>query len=131
WIDEFRKLKASFDASNGIFLSDFKVSPPTPGELLSWRATGFARKEQDVRALYQKLHEQNYRVLPYATPQANKADQEYPLQFDLLVEMVRDSKSPANAVASADAAKTDAKKLEDTKAAEKKPEDTKPAETKP
>ncbi|MEX2286621.1 MAG: pilus assembly protein PilM [Planctomycetaceae bacterium] len=125
WIEEFRRLKASFDAANGIFLSDFKVSPATRGELLSWRATGFARKEQDVRALYQKLHEQNYRVMPYATPQANKADPEYPFQFELLVEMVRDAKSPA--VAAADA--PGAVKAEEQKPAETKKEEAKATET--
>ncbi len=127
WIDEFHRLKASFDAANGIFLSDFKVSPATRGELLSWRATGLARKEQDVRALYQKLHEQNYRVLPYATPQANKADQEYPFQFELLVEMVRDAKMPALAAVVAPGAV----KAEEQKPAEAKSTETpKPAETK-
>ena len=143
WIEQFRDLKASFDVSGGIFLSDFKVTPPTRGELVAWRATGFARKEEDVRTLYQRLYEQRYRLSPYAI-QPSKTDPEYPFQFDLMVELVREGKSAAAVVVpevpkAADAAQTPEKaapveaiKPDGEKPAEpdKKPDAAQPGEDK-
>jgi hypothetical protein len=93
WISQFDELKQSFAAANGIYLSDFRVTPSSvKGEVAGVKATGYARKEDDVRALYRRLYELNYQANPYSISKSD-SNGDYPIQFELSVQLLKGRKA--------------------------------------
>jgi hypothetical protein len=92
WLDQFDELNRVMDGTERIYFTDFRVTPSLRRALGAVHATGFARREIDVRILRQQLADRKYRVTPTSIVRSD-ADPEYPYRFELEIELV-ESREP-------------------------------------
>lgn len=93
-IEVWNYLRNHMPGTDRLYLSELRLQPVTgPDVEARLTGVGFARQRNDVDNLYQQLAENGFRVMPQATSTTSR-DPDYPVRFELNVEILRGNLVP-------------------------------------
>jgi Tfp pilus assembly PilM family ATPase/Tfp pilus assembly protein PilN len=86
WLARMTHLNEVLPGTDRIYLQNYRFTPRAGNSAGHVHADGFARSDDDVFDLYQRLSERGYRVQPQSVPRTSK-DSEYPYRFQLELDL--------------------------------------------
>ncbi|MCA9000173.1 MAG: hypothetical protein KDA80_24460, partial [Planctomycetaceae bacterium] len=89
-VELWTRIQQHLPTTDRIYFTDFRVTPQSGEVVAKITGTGQAKQRADVDDMYQRLAENGFRVTPTATRTARK-DPDFPVQFDLNVDLLRDA----------------------------------------
>lgn len=103
----WNRLRNHMPGTDRLYLSELRLQPVSTEEVEArFTGVGFARLRNDVDNLYQQLAENGFRVTPQATSNTSR-DPDYPVRFELNVDVLRDKVPPLEPPKSVAAEKDD------------------------
>ncbi|MFG0295858.1 MAG: hypothetical protein ACF8PG_08110, partial [Maioricimonas sp. JB045] len=79
-----------------LYLTNLQFAPSARGAVATVRGSGYARSRRDAEDLYQVLADHGYRVRPHEV-EISRRDPEYPVTFELDIDVVREQVSDEDA----------------------------------
>lgn len=96
-IELWNEVRQHLPGTDRLYLSELRFHPQRDASLAKFTGVGFARQRADVMQMEQSLAENGFKVTPKATT-AGREDPDYPVRFELDVELLRPA-PPAQAAA--------------------------------
>ncbi|MEW4526757.1 hypothetical protein [Maioricimonas sp. JC845] len=95
-LDILTQFRDKLPGTDRLYLTNLQFAPSARGAVATVRGSGYARSRRDAEDLYQVLADHGYRVRPHEV-EISRRDPEYPVTFELDIDVVREQVSDEDA----------------------------------